>query len=253
MNVDVDELAAPEVDASWREHADRERAPRLQALDRAVLEFLIVEGYRDAAEALAHEADLDATGDLSAVDTRQQIRESIDAGDVEGAFRRVNDISTDIFDTDNQLYLKLRVQQFIELIRKGALSEAINFAQTEFNVDQLTASDADEESSATAALRSEIQQAMGLLAFGQPQSSPLQGLLSVERRQHLASLINTAVLQAQGVEARTTLTNMVRLLEWCQEQMTEAGIAYPALNPAEAVEKAVTKLNASQPMEGTVV
>eukprot|EP00287_Rhodomonas_sp_CCMP768_P001913 CAMPEP_0196756854 /NCGR_PEP_ID=MMETSP1091-20130531/102432_1 /TAXON_ID=302021 /ORGANISM="Rhodomonas sp., Strain CCMP768" /LENGTH=90 /DNA_ID=CAMNT_0042105543 /DNA_START=24 /DNA_END=292 /DNA_ORIENTATION=+ len=64
-----------------------------QDLDRLVMNFLVIEGYKDTAENFAREAFIDPGVDLSAISDRMEIRSAMHTGDVETAIERVNDLN----------------------------------------------------------------------------------------------------------------------------------------------------------------
>jgi hypothetical protein len=98
-------------------------------MDQVLLDYLMVEGFQDAAQCFATEARLEASNDLSAVAKRMTIRKTLEAGDVAKAFDLVNDLNPAVFDGNPALYFQLRLQQLVELIRADKVAEALAFAQ----------------------------------------------------------------------------------------------------------------------------
>ena len=119
-------------------------------LNKLVVNFLIIEGYRDCAERFIQEANInlddpvnkDMRVDFSEklIEQRTQVRKFILSGHIEEAIILLNDISpivSDIFKTDYQildrnpeLNFELLKQQLIEIIKAQKVEEAIKFAQT---------------------------------------------------------------------------------------------------------------------------
>ena len=119
-------------------------------LNKLVVNFLIIEGYRDCAERFIQEANInlddpvnkDMRVDFSEklIEQRTQVRKFILSGHIEEAIILLNDISpivSDIFKTDCQildrnpeLNFELLKQQLIEIIKAQKVEEAIKFAQT---------------------------------------------------------------------------------------------------------------------------
>ncbi len=56
------------------------------------MDYLVVEGYKSAAEEFSRETGLEHSIDLSTIESRMQIREAVQRGDVEQAIELVNDI-----------------------------------------------------------------------------------------------------------------------------------------------------------------
>jgi hypothetical protein len=63
------------------------------------------------------------------------------------------------------------------------------------------------------ALRAEYEEVMGLFAFPAPADSPLGHLLSAAHRAATADAVNAALLKAEGQQADTGLTAMLRRLK----------------------------------------
>lgn len=111
------------------------------------MNYLVIEGYKDAAEKFAKEASIPPNVDLASIQDRMDIRQSIQAGSVEEAIERVNDLDPEvnlytfhdfetpyfrkILDTNPRLFFHLQQQRLIELIRSGKVGEALEFAQEE--------------------------------------------------------------------------------------------------------------------------
>lgn len=65
-------------------------------LNQIVLDYLVVEGYRDAAIEFAEEAGLALRVDVEGIQERMLIREALEAGRVDEAIRRVNELDSEV-------------------------------------------------------------------------------------------------------------------------------------------------------------
>lgn len=65
-------------------------------LNRLVMDFLIIEGYKSAAEEFSREAGLDSPVDFDSIESRMNIREALQRGDVGDAITRVNDLNPEV-------------------------------------------------------------------------------------------------------------------------------------------------------------
>eukprot|EP00730_Choanoeca_flexa_P018999 TRINITY_DN9266_c0_g1_i1.p1 TRINITY_DN9266_c0_g1~~TRINITY_DN9266_c0_g1_i1.p1 ORF type:complete len:223 (+),score=58.69 TRINITY_DN9266_c0_g1_i1:436-1104(+) len=196
------------IDADWNAKCQRHKAVSAQ-LDKLLLDYLLVEGFQDAAECFANEAQLEAESDLSAVAKRMNIRKAVEAGHIETAFDLVNDLNPAIFDANPSLYFQLRLQQLIELVREGKTAESLKFAQ-----EELTPLTRDSDSQLA-----KVEEAISLLVFAKQDESLSGHLMQQAQRQHLASNINAAILKAEGKSSSSKLSNMVRLMDWSQERL----------------------------------
>jgi hypothetical protein len=60
------------------------------------MDYLVVEGYKDAAEHFARESGLVPQVALDSIEDRTTIRDAIYRGDIEEAIERVNDLDPDV-------------------------------------------------------------------------------------------------------------------------------------------------------------
>lgn len=60
------------------------------------MDYLVIEGYKSAAESFCQEAILSPPVDFGSIESRMDIREAIQRGDVEDAIIRVNDLNPEV-------------------------------------------------------------------------------------------------------------------------------------------------------------
>lgn len=60
------------------------------------MDYLVIEGYKTAAEEFSKEAELSTPVDLQSIEDRTVIREALQRGDVEEAIMRVNDLDPEV-------------------------------------------------------------------------------------------------------------------------------------------------------------
>jgi hypothetical protein len=65
-------------------------------LNRMIMDYLVVEGYKSAAEELCQEANLTPPVDFSSIESRMDIRDALQRGDIEDAITRVNDLNPEV-------------------------------------------------------------------------------------------------------------------------------------------------------------
>ena len=106
-----------------------------------------------------------------------------------------------------ELCFRVHQQHLIELIRADRITDAILFAQEELA----------HRAEASAALLSELERTMLLLAYEDVSACPEVELLSQAQRQATASLLNSAVLTAQAQENEAALPMLLRRLHWAQD------------------------------------
>ncbi len=69
---------------------------RQRDLNRLVMNYLVIEGYKDAAEKFSTEAGVAPSVNLSSIEDRMQIRHAVQSGSVEHAVERVNDLDPEV-------------------------------------------------------------------------------------------------------------------------------------------------------------
>jgi len=180
-------------------------------LNCLIMDYLVIEGYKAAAEEFSQEANLTPPVDFDSIESRMDIREAIQRGDVEDAITRVNDLNPEILDTNPALYFHLQQQKLIEFIRHGRIAEALEFAQEEL-------APRGEESPE---FLSELERTMALLAFEASASAPLaiSELLSPAQRMKTVGEVNAAILESLSQGKEVKLVGLLKLLCWCESML----------------------------------
>lgn len=194
--------------AEWLEKLDKVHLRRGD-LNRLVMDYLVTEGFKEAADKFRLEAGVVLPVPLDTLDERIRIRDCLQEGRVLEAVSMLNGLRPELLDNDRCLLFHLRQQHLIELIREGRTEEALAYAQ-----DHL--SECGEENPQ---VLSELERTLALLAFEEPQSSPFGDLLHPSQRQKVASEVNAALLEDQN--PRPQLSVVLRLLLWAQEQLEQ--------------------------------
>ncbi len=60
------------------------------------MDYLVIEGYKSAAEEFSQEAGLTPSVEYKSIEDRMHIREALQRGDVEDAITRVNELDTEV-------------------------------------------------------------------------------------------------------------------------------------------------------------
>ncbi|KAI9140132.1 CTLH/CRA C-terminal to lish motif domain-containing protein [Paraphysoderma sedebokerense] len=201
----------------WMKKLDNVKVSK-NDLNKLIMNYLVIEGYKDAAEKFSLECGLQPTVDLMSIQDRMLIRNAVQRGDVEEAIERVNDLDPEILDTNPQLFFHLQQQRLIEYIRQGKIVEALEFAQEEL-------APRGEENPQ---FLEELERTMALLAFEQTTRSPVSELLTPTQRQKTASELNSAILISQSQEKDPKLPALLKLLVWSQTQLEEK-VTFPKI------------------------
>nr|CAG4641175.1 EOG090X0CTI [Eulimnadia texana] len=209
-------------DVSKTEWMEKLESVHLQRSDmnRLIMNYLVTEGFKEAAEKFSLEAGLKVPAELEHLDDRLKIRDAIQAGNIQEATSLVNQLHPDLLDSDRYLFFHLQQQHLIELIRNKNIEEALRFAQEHLA----------ERGEQNPAILSELERTLALLAFDDPEKSPYGDLLHLSHRQKVASELNAAILKAEHGEATTPqLVSLTKLVLWAQDQLDQKKIRYPKL------------------------
>ncbi|KAG8365488.1 hypothetical protein BUALT_Bualt18G0110000 [Buddleja alternifolia] len=192
---------------------------RKEDTNQLVMNFLVTEGYVDAAEKFRAESGTEPDIDLATITDRMAVKKAVQCGNVEDAIEKVNDLNPEILDTNPQLFFHLQQQRLIELIRNGKVEEALEFAQEEL------APRGEENQS----FLEELERTVSLLAFEDVTKCPLGDLLDISQRLKTASEVNAAILTSQSHEKDPKLPSLLKMLIWVQNQLDEKA-TYPRIN-----------------------
>ncbi|KAI8873247.1 hypothetical protein GQ42DRAFT_170766 [Ramicandelaber brevisporus] len=212
-------------------------------LNKLVMNYLVVEGYTDAAKAFSSESGIALTSDTDPIERRMSIRSSIQTGNIPEAIEKINDLNPEILDVEPTICFRLHLQYLIELIRNGQTLEAIQYAQEELAP----------RGESNPELLPELEDVMALLAFdtddlsgtgGLPQA--LRILLDFAQRQQTANELNSAILKTLNQPSESKLPALVKLLSWSQSQLDDRAI-YPRLNDITSGELVVQSQSPQPP------
>ena len=173
----------------------------------------------DAALAFQKEAGTDPGVDLAAITDRMEIRRAVQSGNVEAAIEKVNDLDPEVLEEHAGLLFHLQQQRLIELIRKGAVDEALEFAQ-----EQLAPQGEDNPT-----FLEELERTVALLVFQDPAASPMGDLLEPAQRARTASELNAAILASQSQAGKPKLPNLLKFLIWAQQEL-ESKADFPKMD-----------------------
>ncbi|RAL44812.1 hypothetical protein DM860_003571 [Cuscuta australis] len=191
---------------------------RKEDMNRLVMNFLVTEGFVEAAEKFRLESGTEPDIDCATITDRMAVKKAVQCGNIEDAIEKVNDLNPEILDTNPQLFFHLQKQRFIEMIRNGKVEEALEFAQEEL-------APRGEENQT---FLEELERTVTLLVFEDAANSPLGDLLDISQRMRTASEVNAAILTSQSHEKDPKLPSLLKLLICAQNQLDEKA-AYPRI------------------------
>lgn len=112
----------------WMEKVEAVQIPRSE-INKLIMNYLVTEGFKDAAEKFQVESGTEPGVDLKTLDQRIKILESIQDGRIQEAVQMINSFQPQLLDDNRYLFFHLQQQHLIELIRQKNIDEALKFAQ----------------------------------------------------------------------------------------------------------------------------
>nr|XP_020492554.2 glucose-induced degradation protein 8-B homolog isoform X1 [Labrus bergylta] len=186
-------------------------------MNRLIMNYLVTEGFKEAAEKFRMESGIEPSVDLDSLDERIKIREMILKGQIQEAIALINSLHPELLDTNRYLYFHLQQQHLIELIRLRETESALEFAQTQLA----------EQGEESRECLTEMERTLALLAFDNPEESPFGDLLNMMQRQKVWSEVNQAVLDYENRESTPKLAKLLKLLLWAQNELDQKKVKYP--------------------------
>lgn len=197
------------------------------------MNYLVIEGYKDAAERFAQETGTPPPSHLGAIADRMMVRTAVHQGDLEGAIDLINDLQPDLLDSHPGLFFHLQQLRMRQIMMTTAASDgnggrieaAIEFAQ------EVLAPIAERHPE----FLRELERTMALLVLGYNTAGEKMEIISssagdstipsimaseeIARRTRLANEVNQALLAAESQECESRLPLLLRTLHSMQEKL----------------------------------
>ena len=206
-----------------------------RGMDGLIFEYLIINGYAEAAQEFQAESSSNHFPSSSAIDkfetaTRSRIIKILLAGKISDACIEIKKMNPTFFVNRQDLLLKLYLQEFIELIcdRSCTPTSALTFAHIYLKPHL---------GCQKSVIVNKIETVLSLLAFRHfgtfeetkckwlifsPLPNPLAELLQPRRRKELADEVNTAVLNSIGVpDSEPKLSVALKGMDACQKRLLQ--------------------------------
>lgn len=209
-----------------------------------ILNYLVIEGFKEAAEEFIEESGLDEFEevkqlDLGSIEYRLKVRQAIQGGQISSAVRELNNFDPEILDTNPSVYFHLKLQEFLEMIRSfrdsgdegstciDKVMGAIDFARE--NLAPIA------QEQAGGKYLEELEDAMSLLAAEMGATWPSASLLLPEHRLKTAKEVNSAILSSQAQPEVSKLPEILGLLQWAQNKLEERAVFPKLIDPVNGI------------------
>ncbi|TIA92146.1 hypothetical protein E3P99_00744 [Wallemia hederae] len=199
-------------------------------LNKLVLNYLVIEGYTDAADQFSTETGIDLDASNNLIKDRKAIKDFIRSGDIPPAINLINEINPDILDQNTELLFQIQLQQLIEYIRIKDTTKALSFAQNTLSHLATT----------IPSLLPSLEMALTLLAFNSPESEEyaqatdapphIRQLLSQSQREKVAGMVNKHILDSEFTANEPDLASVIKLLSWGEKSLASR-VSFPRYQP----------------------
>lgn len=92
----------------WMEKLNNLHVQRAD-MNRLIMNYLVTEGFKEAAEKFRMESGIEPSVDLETLDERIKIREMLLKGQIQEAIALINSLHPELLDTNRYLYFHLQV------------------------------------------------------------------------------------------------------------------------------------------------
>ncbi|XP_076922464.1 uncharacterized protein LOC143584260 [Bidens hawaiensis] len=165
-----------------------------------ILRYLIQGCYKDTLESLVATTGLKVSAtQLEGLEKRKRILNSALKGKALEAIHLTEQMSPGLFENNKDLHFDLLSLHFVELTCSKKHTEAIEFAK-----DKLTPFGKVQK------YAEKLEDFLALLAYEEPEKSPVFHLLSLEYRQHVVDKLNRAILAHAHMPSYSELERIVQ-------------------------------------------
>jgi hypothetical protein len=178
------------------------------------LDYFVVNGHTDLAVTFAQESNTPLPIGLDAISIRVAVKEAVVRGDIEEVHGMLAQSFPSLLSHNEEIQFLLHRQQVIELLKKGALPAALDYA-----CQSLPSFGA--KGSGDFAKRTE--EVMTLFAFPDTATSPVAHLLEPAQRYRLGERINACILQMQNHASDARLPNLLKSMRVMHANLHKSG------------------------------
>ncbi|KAI5007309.1 glucose-induced degradation protein 8 homolog isoform X1 [Hordeum vulgare subsp. vulgare] len=165
-----------------------------------VLSYLMHNCFKETAETFLSSTGLKLPVDYTVdVDKRKAILKFVVEGDAVKAIELTEELAPKLLENDMDLHFELLSLHFIELIRSRKCTEALEFGQKKLTPFGKVAKYVEQ-----------LEDFMALLAYEEPEKSPMFHLLTPEYRQNVADSLNRAILAHANLPAYSSLERVIQ-------------------------------------------
>ncbi|CAL1355756.1 unnamed protein product [Linum trigynum] len=165
-----------------------------------VLSYLVHNCYRETVESFAASTGMNQPADyLDGIEKRKKIFECALEGNALKAIDLTEQLAPDLLESNKDLHFDLLSLHFVELVCSRKCNEALEFAQTKLTPFGKVQKYVEK-----------LEDFMALLAYEEPEKSPMFHLLSLEHRQQVVDSLNQAILAHAKLPSHTPMERLIQ-------------------------------------------
>ncbi|XP_052200705.1 uncharacterized protein LOC127807111 isoform X1 [Diospyros lotus] len=165
-----------------------------------VLSYLVHNCYKETVESfIACTGMKQPANHLEDMEKRKRIFHFALDGNAMKAIELTEQLAPDLLDKDKDLHFDLLSLHFVELISSRKCTEALEFAQTKLTPFGKVQKYVEK-----------LQDVMALVAFEEPEKSPMFHLLSLDYRQRVADSLNRAILGNANLPSYSVMERLIQ-------------------------------------------
>uniref|UniRef100_A0A0D9YFP9 Jacalin-type lectin domain-containing protein n=1 Tax=Oryza glumipatula TaxID=40148 RepID=A0A0D9YFP9_9ORYZ len=190
-----------------------------------VLSYLMHNCFKETAETFLSSTGLELPVDYTVdVDKRKAIFSFVLEGNALKAIDLTEELAPNLLENDMDLHFDLLSLHFIELVRSRKCTEALEFGQKKLTPFGKVPKYVEK-----------LEDFMALLAYEEPEKSPMFHLLSPEYRQNVADSLNRAVLAHANRPAYSSLERVIQqatvVRQYLQQEVGKSFKGFNGKNP----------------------
>lgn len=181
-----------------------------------LFDYLVHEGLWGTASRVAQDILLGTVQvseqDRQDVEMKRQVQEHVVAGQIPEAMAVIEQAAPGTLDSHPRIKFQLLCQQFVEMVRVKDDKGAVIFGRSSLSTASNTSADHEL-----------LQDALSLIAYDEPHSSPQGYLLGEQHKLDLAATVNAAILQQKGRWHESKLERLLKQLRVVAQELRDIG------------------------------
>ncbi|PSR99638.1 Glucose-induced degradation protein [Actinidia chinensis var. chinensis] len=169
-------------------------------IQNIVLSYLVHNCYNETVESfIACTGMKQPSNHLEDMETRKRIYHFAVDGNALKAIELTEQLAPDLLEKNKDLQFDLLSLHFVELVCSRKCTEALEFAQTKLTPFGKVQKYVEK-----------LEDFMALLAYEEPEKSPMFHLLSLDYRQHVADSLNRAILANASLPSYSAMERLIQ-------------------------------------------